>query len=60
MEYVGTVLQLILALGIVNVWLLRSGRATAYRGGNASNLKSEFAAYGLPDWVFIRLVRSSF
>ncbi len=45
-------LQLILALGLINVWLVRAGRATAYRGGTATSLKQEFAAYGLPDSVF--------
>jgi len=47
-----SVLQIILALGLINVWLVRSGKATAYRGRSATNLKDEFAAYGLPDAVF--------
>jgi len=45
--------QLIIGLGILNVWFLRSGKSTSYRGGNASSLKEEFAAYGLPGWMFI-------
>ncbi|MFM7282533.1 MAG: DoxX family protein [Planctomycetia bacterium] len=45
-------LQIILALGLINVWLVRSGKATAYRGRSSTNLKEEFAAYGLPDAVF--------
>ena len=52
METVDAIIQLIIPLGILNVWLLRTGRATAYRGGDATNLKAEFAAYGLPDWSF--------
>ena len=40
--------QLAIALGIFNVWLLRFGKATSYRGGGAKNMKEEFAAYGLP------------
>ena len=41
-------------LGIYNVWLLRFKKSTAYRGGNAGNLKEEFAYYGLPAWsVFV-------
>jgi hypothetical protein len=44
------VLQLIVALGILNVWLLRSGRATPFRGGGAKTLREEFAVYGLPYW----------
>ena len=52
MGTVGTILQLIIPLGIFNVWLLRAGRSTAYRGGAAASLKAEFAAYGLPDWSY--------
>jgi hypothetical protein len=44
------VLQLTVALGILNVWLLRSGRATPFRGGGAKTLREEFAVYGLPYW----------
>ena len=43
------ILQVIVGLGLLNVWLLRSASATAYRGGTATTLKEEFAAYGLPD-----------
>jgi hypothetical protein len=46
------VLQVILALGLINVWLVRSGQATSFRGGSSRNLKDEFAAYGLSDAVF--------
>ena len=44
------VLQIVAGLGILNVWLLRRDRPTPYRGGGASNMKEEFAAYGLPAW----------
>ena len=47
-----TLLQLITALGLLNVWLLRSSSATSYRGGNAQSLKEEFSAYGLPGAAF--------
>lgn len=50
MEKIVIVLQLIVALGIFNVWLLRAGKSTPYRGGEAKNLRDEFAAYGLPPW----------
>lgn len=46
----GTVLQVIVALGLLNVWLLRFNKTTQYRGANAKNLKEEFKAYGLPGW----------
>lgn len=42
--------QLVIALGIFNVWLLRFGKTTPYRGGDARNMCEEFAAYGLPRW----------
>ena len=42
--------QIIVGLGLLNVWLLRRNRPTAYRGGRASNMVEEFAAYGLPAW----------
>jgi len=45
-------LQVILALGLLNVWLLRPNMATGYRGGTAKNLKEEFATYGLPSSMF--------
>jgi hypothetical protein len=45
------VLQVIIALGIANVWLVRKDKSTAYRGGSAQNMKEEFAAYGLSESV---------
>jgi uncharacterized membrane protein YphA (DoxX/SURF4 family) len=42
--------QLIIALGILNVWFLRFNKPTPYRGGTAKSMKEEFAAYGLPSW----------
>ena len=47
-----TALQLFLGLGLLNVWLVRSTRPTAYRGGSSLDLKGEFQAYGLAPWVF--------
>ena len=53
MHIILIVLQVTVALGILNVWLLRSGRATPYRGRDAKTLRAEFAAYGLPFWVMV-------
>lgn len=53
MEILLKILQILVALTILNVWLLRAGRATPYRGSNARNLREEFAAYGLPGWFMI-------
>ena len=45
-------LQLIVGLGLLNVWLLRASSPTRFRGGNANSLREEFAAYGMPPWSF--------
>ena len=50
MGTVMVILQIAAALGLLNVWLLRFNRRTAYRGGNAASMPEEFAAYGLPTW----------
>ncbi|SFS11990.1 DoxX-like family protein [Granulicella pectinivorans] len=51
MHYLRTALQLIAALGLLNVWLVRSRRSSAYRGGNANSMRKEFIVYRLPGWV---------
>lgn len=53
METVKLVAQIVIALGILNVWLLRSRKATAFRGGDATNMREEFAVYGLPPWFMV-------
>jgi hypothetical protein len=50
-DIVAVALQLIIALGIANVWILRADRATPYRPDGTSSLAEEFTRYGLPDWV---------
>lgn len=50
--YLATVLQLLLGLGLLNVWLLRARSPSAYRGADARSLEQEFAAYGLSGWFF--------
>lgn len=50
MEYLTVIIQVVIALGIFNVWLLRFGQSTEWRGGDAKNMKEEFAVYGLPSW----------
>jgi uncharacterized membrane protein YphA (DoxX/SURF4 family) len=42
------ILQIVIAAGIFNVWLLRFSQPSEWRGGNASNMKEEFEVYGLP------------
>ncbi|MGA7992491.1 MAG: DoxX family protein [Thermoanaerobaculia bacterium] len=50
MKSVALVSQIVIALGLLNVWLLRAGRPTGWRGGDARSMKEEFAVYGLPGW----------
>ena len=45
------ILQVIVALGILNVWLLRPNQPTPYRGGRATTIRGEFEEYGLPGWM---------
>lgn len=45
-------LQIVVGLGLLNVWLVRAGGPTGYRGGRATSLRGEFATYGLPYWMF--------
>lgn len=52
MEYLRIILQVVVGIVILNVWLIRANKSTDYRGGDAKNLKEEFAAYGLPTWFF--------
>ena len=51
MRMIGQLAQILIALGIFNVWVLRFNRSTGYRGGSADSLRGEFAAYGLPSWA---------
>lgn len=49
---IASVLQLVVGLGLLNVWVVRSRSATEYRGGSATSLREEFAVYGLPPVAF--------
>lgn len=48
-------LQVFVALGIYNVWIVRARKATAFRGGDAETIGEEFKNYGLPS-VFVPIV----
>ena len=50
METVSIIIQLVIALGIFNVWILRYGKSTNWRGGTAKTMREEFEVYGLPVW----------
>jgi hypothetical protein len=50
MHTMSPLLQVIVAAVLLNVWLLRAGKDTPYRGGASHTMREEFAAYGLPRW----------
>jgi hypothetical protein len=51
MEYLISIIKIIIAVSIINVWLFRFKKSTIWRGNNADNMKEEFKAYGLPEWL---------
>ncbi|MGB7393006.1 MAG: DoxX family protein [Pricia sp.] len=51
MDYLDIALQLIVALSILNVWLIQYNKPTQWRGGEAKTIKEEFVVYGLPVWT---------
>lgn len=51
------VAQVVVGLGLINVWLFRFNKLTAFRGGDAKSMKEEFMVYGLPS-VLLYLVGS--
>jgi len=53
MELLQQACQLVIALGLLNVWLLRRGKSTGWRGGRAKTMREEFAVYGLPNWAMV-------
>jgi len=48
-------IQVLIALSLLLVWLVRPGKETGYRGGDAKNIREEFAVYGLPYWFMITI-----
>lgn len=47
MNYLIILLKAVVALSLINVWLLQFNKATKWRGGNAQNMIEEFRTYGL-------------
>lgn len=47
MNVIGKLAQTGAAVWILDVWFHRFNKDTGYRGGNATNMKEEFAVYGL-------------
>jgi hypothetical protein len=53
MEWIKIAIQIVIAVSIFNVWIIRFGKPTSWRGGSAQNMKEEFNAYGLPGWFMM-------
>lgn len=45
--------QVVIAMGIYNVWILRFSQATEWRGADSKTMKDEFLAYGLSPIVMV-------
>jgi len=45
------ILNLVIAITLLNVWLIRRNKQTMYRGGDANSMAEEFSTYGLPKWL---------
>lgn len=43
--------QVLIAMGVYNVWILRFSQATEWRGADSKTMKDEFSAYGLSPTV---------
>jgi len=52
MNVVMMIIQVVAALGLFNVWVIRNQMKTNFRGGDAKNLEEEFSTYGLPKWIY--------
>ena len=50
MFVISSAIQLLIAFGLINVWIIRFAKPTKYRGRGAHNMREEFKAYGLPLW----------
>ena len=51
MNYFTIALQCIVAVSILNVWLVQNKKPTQWRGGDATTIIEEFKVYGLPVWM---------
>lgn len=47
MELLPQLIQVAVALTVINVWTIRFNQETSWRGGNAKNMCEEFNVYGL-------------
>ena len=57
-----TLIQLFVAIAMLDVWLIRYNSPGRFRGGEAKTMVEEFQVYGLPDWLrqVVRVLKLSF
>ena len=55
MENIQIIIQVIIAIGIFNVWIVRFKKPSIYRGGDSTSMESEFKAYGFGD-TFMKII----
>ena len=41
------IVMIVISLSILNVWIIRFGKSTPWRGGSSANMTEEFKTYGL-------------
>ena len=58
MPEIVVLIQVLVAIAMFDVWLLRYDKPVRARGGDARTMPEEFRVYGLPDWT-LKLVRVS-
>lgn len=51
MYYTIIILKCIVAVSILNVWLIQYNKPTKWRGGSAATIFEEFNEYGLAPWM---------
>jgi preprotein translocase subunit SecG len=51
MEILIIILKVVIAISLLNVWLVQYKKPTQWRGGDAQNILEEFKVYGLPVWL---------
>lgn len=62
MQWLIILLQCILAIAMLDVWVIRYNRPGLVRGGNAKTMPEEFKVYNLPDWFrdLVRILKLTF
>ena len=51
MQELSILSQVLIAAGIINVWVFRYAKPSPWRPEGATNMREEFQRYGFPDWI---------